>query len=346
MSYGELIAKIEKGILAPLYLFYGGETFLIDDAVERIISKAIEPSNRDFNLEIVKGGETTYQEVVNKAQTLPFIGERRVVIVKDIDEIKAQGVERLLEYCSNPSPSACLVLTAAEIDKRSKLYNTLSKKGIVVEFCNVNEKYAGFWITKKVKESGYRMGDDAKEYLLEVVGSRLQRLNMELEKIFTFKNNDRDITTDDIRLLVEDTKVEAIFTFTDSIGSKDIDGALKLLSKILNQGEMPVKIIGMIARQLRLILLTKTYREKGIPLSELPSKAGFAPFLLKGYLGQAEKYNAIELKESFFKIQEADIRLKSSDIPEKMILQKLVLDLCSNRLGGDRINKVSFPKKT
>jgi DNA polymerase-3 subunit delta len=343
MNYNELTAKIEKGVFVPLYLFYGEETFLIDDAVERIASTAVEPSNRDFNVEIIKGGETTYQEIINKAQTLPFIGERRVVIVKGIDEMKAQGLERLIEYCSNPSPSTCLVFAAAEIDKRSKLYNILSKSGVIVEFNHVNEKYAGVWITKKVKESGFQMNEDAKKYLLDIVGSRLQRLAMELEKIFTFKGNDRNITTDDIKLLVEDTKIETIFTFTDSIGSKDIDGAFKLLSKMLNQGEAAIKIIGMIARQLRLILLTKTYREKGIPLSDLPSKAGFAPFLLKGYLGQAEKYNVRELKESFFKIQEADIRLKSSDIPEKMILEKLVLDLCGSRLGGNRINKMMQP---
>ncbi len=343
MNFNELAAKTEKGIFAPLYLFYGEERFIIDDMAGKIASGAVEPSNRDFNLEIVKGSETTYEEIINKAQTLPFIGSRRVVIVKGIEEMKAEGAERLIEYCSNPSPSTCLVLIASEIDKRSKLYNALSKNGVAVEFGRVNERYAGSWITKKAKESGYGMDDDAKKYLLEIVGSRLQRLSMELEKIFTFKGNDRNITIDDIKLLVEDTKIETIFAFTDFIGSRDADSALKLLNKMLNQGETPVKIIAMIARQLRLILLAKSYRKKGITLSEIPSKAGFAPFLLNGYLGQSEKYTIRELKESFFKIQEADIRLKSSDIREKMVLEKLVLDLCGGRPGGNRINKMMQP---
>ncbi|MBI5750272.1 MAG: DNA polymerase III subunit delta, partial [Nitrospinae bacterium] len=82
MNYIELIKNIEKGWLNPLYLFYGDEGFLIDEAVKKMVSVIVEPSNKDFNLEILRGSETSYAEIINKAQTLPFMGERRAVIVK------------------------------------------------------------------------------------------------------------------------------------------------------------------------------------------------------------------------------------------------------------------------
>src|SRR3989304_8019911 len=140
MNYSELIKNIEKGKIEPLYLFYGEEGFLIDEAVKKIVSVIVEPSNRDFNLEFLRGGETSCEEIISKAQTLPFMGEKRVVIVKDIDEIKASGAERLMEYCSNPSPSTCLIFTANKIDGRNKLHTTLSKNGITVQFNRLTKR--------------------------------------------------------------------------------------------------------------------------------------------------------------------------------------------------------------
>ena len=349
MNYSELIKNIEKGIINPLYLFYGDEGFLIDEAVKKMVSVIVEPSNRDFNLEFLRGGETSCEEIISKAQTLPFMGERRVVIVKGIDEIKASGAERLMEYCSNPSPTTTLILTGHKIDARDKLHNTVSKNGVVVQFKPLYEKDTAGWVMRIVKEAGYRIDNDAKDYLISIVGNNLQRLKNELEKVFTYKGpppshpskgGERGgIKTDDIKLLVEDTKIESIFAFTDSIGSKDINKALRFLEKMISQGEMPEKIISMITRQFRLILLTKVYRERGAASSEIPAKAGFAPFLLEGYLKQAAKYNLIELKDSFYKVQMADVKIKSSDISKRTIIEKLIFELCSGSFYTNRVNQ-------
>lgn len=339
MNYSELIKNIEKGIINPLYLFYGDEGFLIDEAVKKIVSIIVEPSNRDFNLEFLRGGETSCEEIISKAQTLPFMGERRVVIVKGIDEIKASGAERLMEYCSNPSPTTTLILTGHKIDARDKLHNTVSKNGVVVQFKPLYEKDTAGWVMRIVKEAGYRIDNDAKDYLISIVGNNLQRLKNELEKVFTYKGSNKDIKIDDIKLLVEDTKIESIFAFTDSIGSKDINKALRLLEKMIGQGEMPEKIISMITRQFRLILLTKVYRERGAAPSEIPVKAGFAPFLLEGYLKQAAKYTLIELKDSFYKVQMADVKIKSSDISKRMIIENLIFELCSGSFYTNRVNQ-------
>ena len=349
MNYSELIKNIEKGKIEPLYLFYGEEGFLIDEAVKKIVSVIVEPSNRDFNLEFLRGGETSCEEIISKAQTLPFMGERRVVIVKGIDEIKASGAERLMEYCSNPSPTTTLILTGHKIDARDKLHNAVSKNGVVVQFKPLYEKDTAGWVMRIVKEAGYTIDNDAKDYLISIVGNNLQRLKNELEKVFTYKGpppshpskgGERGgIKIDDIKLLVEDTKIESIFAFTDSIGSKDINKALRLLEKMIGQGEMPEKIISMITRQFRLILLTKVYRERGAAPSEIPAKAGFAPFLLEGYLKQAAKYNLIELKDSFYKVQMADVKIKSSDISKRMIIEKLIFELCSGSFYTNRVNQ-------
>lgn len=342
MSYSKLIRDIEKDVIKPLYLLHGEEGFLIDEAVEKIISKAIGFSNRDFNLEILKGSEINCIEIVDKAQTLPFMGDKRVIVVKYIDDMSEIGMNRFLEYCSNPSPTTCLVLIGHETGDKI-LSNTISKKGEVIQFNRLSEGHIINWIGKKVKGAGYMIDDDAKEYLLEIVGNDIKRLNNEIEKIFTFKGyppsppdkggGSGDIKIEDIRLMVEDTKVESIFDFTDSIGSKDIDNAIKLLGKMLNQGEVPVKIISMIARQLRLILLTKVYKGKNIPSSDLPAKAGFKPFLLNRYLSQAEKYSIKELERCFLIIQKTDVKLKSSGISEKILMEKLVFDLCGGSLN-------------
>ena len=94
LKYPELISSLKQGKILPLYLFFGEEEFLIQEAVELIINKVVDPGARDFNFNSLYCRDTPASEIVNLCQTLPFMSEKRLVIAKDIDALQGRATSK------------------------------------------------------------------------------------------------------------------------------------------------------------------------------------------------------------------------------------------------------------
>src|SRR5208283_3698855 len=108
-KYQELITGLKQHKVLSLYLFYGEEEFLIQEAIDLIIKEVVDPVARDFNFNTFFCRDASVSEIVALAQTLPFMSEKRLIIAKEIDVFKAAELEQLIPYLSDPSPSTCLV---------------------------------------------------------------------------------------------------------------------------------------------------------------------------------------------------------------------------------------------
>src|SRR4030065_504803 len=114
MKYAELIRSLNQGKILPLYLFYGEEEFLVQEALDLITKKVVDPGAKDFNFNVLYCRDTSVSELVNLAQTLPFLSEKRLVIAKEIDAFKAVDLVKLAPYLNDPSPSTCLVMVSSQ----------------------------------------------------------------------------------------------------------------------------------------------------------------------------------------------------------------------------------------
>src|ERR1700690_1013979 len=110
LKYHDLISGLKQGKILPLYLFFGEEEFLIQEAVDLVINKVVDPGARDFNFNTLYCKDTSSSALVNLCQTLPFMSKKRLVIAKEIDVFKAADLEELIPYLNDPSPSTCLLL--------------------------------------------------------------------------------------------------------------------------------------------------------------------------------------------------------------------------------------------
>ena len=131
-SYHSLIKELEKGLIAPLYLFYGEETYLIDEVIKKISSLLIDPNLKDFNCRIGYADEENSFNLIDEAKTLPFMGDKRLLVIKNIERLKKGDDEAFIRYCLNPSFSSCVIFIGVEIDKRRKFFHVLSKEGVIV----------------------------------------------------------------------------------------------------------------------------------------------------------------------------------------------------------------------
>jgi DNA polymerase III subunit delta len=172
MTPQEFESSILKGHIPSVCYLYGEEPFLVERSVRILLERAIDSSLKDFNFNVFFGNESKGVDIVDVAQTLPMFAERRAVLVKRAELLKADALENLLPYIKNPNKSTCLVLTGSKIDQRKKFFLELKKHGELVEYKRLyDNKLAGF-IQSEANANGKPIESAAAELLALLIGVR------------------------------------------------------------------------------------------------------------------------------------------------------------------------------
>lgn len=327
MKPEELERAVERGELAPLYLLYGDEPYLVERAVKKLLDRAVDPGFRDFNLNVFYGNECKGDEVFSAAQTLPMFADRRVVLVKKGGDLPAPALEILLPYLQDPSPSTCLILQAEKVDGRKKFFAEFKKRGEAVEFKRPYENQLGPYVRDEVRAAGKRIDAQAAELLAYLVGNNLQELVSQIEKLCIYCGNKEVIGVADVKTIVSDTKVESVFEFTDALGAKEVGRALRMLTTLLGDGEAPLRILGGVARHYRQLWQLREAMDRKVPSSDLAKAAGMNPYFLKKAMEQARNYRRAELVRVFEGMLELDLAFKSGG-RAAALFERFVMETC------------------
>jgi len=327
----ELIQQIESGTTHPVYFLYGEEDFFQRELITALTRRWITPDNRDFNFETFEAKTSTVHEWIGACKTLSFFGGEKLVIVRGLDEVEWEDgkVTPLLDYVSDPVPEACLVLTARKADRKRKVYKALAKLKGAGECTAPREPALIAWLKNRAKESKRTLTAGAARLMVERVGLKPGLLAGELEKVITFAGKVQSIDEQAVMAVVGETRLENVFDLTDALKAKNPVRALSILRNHLEHGEQPVKLLGMIAWQFRLIWEVKHHQTTGTPPSHIAQKMGIAPFQAEQALRYTGKFSEGQLREGFRSLFQADRELKGSGKAPKGILETLVLRLCS-----------------
>jgi DNA polymerase-3 subunit delta len=318
-------SKQNKG-LKPVYLIYGDKK-MIEEALQRLKKRVSAQFDLEFNFDQFTGAGTTASEIVYAASTLPFMSEKRLVVVKDSDKLPAAEAAQLLSYLEKPSETTCLVLVANAVNKASKLYKAVDKVGEIAEY-KLKES-AQTWIKKEFKDNGILVSDAVARYLTHVVGSDLQRLSMEIDKISLYVNSDRITDPSEIEPVVVKSTEISIFDLTDSIGERNTGKAISILHRLLQQKEAPLSILALLSRHFRILLKIKVWVEQGHDnkyiLDHLAGDEGkkLPPFVISKYREQSHNFSVSELEAMFERLLKCDIALKTSSAPAQAVLESI-----------------------
>ena len=126
-AFDEFVQSIPTGAPKEVYLLYGEEDFLVEQALEAVLAATLSPADRQFNLDVVRAGDMDIREVLAMCASFPMMADRRVVVLRDVDSLNARELELLSAYLESPSPTTCLVLIAGSVDMRKKPFHTLRK---------------------------------------------------------------------------------------------------------------------------------------------------------------------------------------------------------------------------
>jgi DNA polymerase-3 subunit delta len=326
-----VIKALDKGCLAPFYLFYGPGEFRMEKLLDRIRASAIPESVRDFNMELFYGGEASPGEIILKAKSMPFMSKNRLIMVRRTELFGKEDLERFLPYLENPSESTCLIFISGRADFSRKFYKEIRARGLDVKFASLKEEEVLPWVKQTAKELGLQIDEDAADYLASIVGNNPRELYGELEKLRLRFSKIKGI--DPVKELVMHSRIYSIFELMEMISTKNCDGSLKALERFLAEGDRrlgPLQVLGMLNRQLRLLWQTKEILMKGGGFGEVADKLGRNRFKARDFMGHAKHWSTEQLQRGVRKLYEADGGLKSGSRP-KPVLEEVIISLCREK---------------
>jgi len=300
----------------------------MEKVLDQVKASLAPEGTRELNLEILYGGEIEPDKVLEHARSLPFLAERRLIIVRRTEAFPAEALSRFLPYFQDPSPSTCLIFVTSRTDFNKPFFKTLRSLGWAVKFEELKDQQVSPWIVKTASEMGFKIDPQAAAYLRDIVGNKTRELYGELEKLSL--RFDGEVGTGQVKESVKNSRIYTIFELMNQIASRNKGASLLVLNRFLEEEdkrEAPLRVIGMLNRQIRLLWRTKPLAEKGADPKDLMKKLGTHYYGALELLKQAKLWEAHELEGALDLLYQADGRIKSGSRP-KPVLENLILSLC------------------
>ncbi|WP_078379634.1 DNA polymerase III subunit delta [Sutcliffiella halmapala] len=338
----EALKKIKAKHFAPIYLLLGTEGFLLKEVRDSIIEHALEVEEHDFNLSFYDMEEQSVDIAIEDAETLPFMGDRRVVVItnpffltgeKNKSKIE-HNTERFLSYIQQAAPYTVLVVQAPyeKLDERKKLVKQLKSIAEVIEAQPLGERDLKLWMKDRAEQSGANLKDDAAEELLKIAGVNLSVLAQEINKMAMYIGaKEQAITVETVKLLAAKSIEHTIFELIEKMVHRKIDEALRIFYELIQNNEEPIKLHALIANQFRLLYQVKDLSEQGYSQQKMAGILRVHPYRVKLAAQQSRYFSREELMRLMKDLAEADYEMKSGKVDKQLAIEMLLLRLAPEK---------------
>jgi DNA polymerase-3 subunit delta len=318
--------------LKPVYLIHGSEELLLERAVRRLKDRLAKVADLDFNMETFDGDSDSADGIVNAANTMPFMSDRRLVIVRGVDKMAAADQGVLADYAKDPAPFTALVLVAAKVNRGSRLYKAIDALGGAAEYAAPKRGEYPAEVTRLFAEHGKQAASEAARALVDAVGRDLRRLDTEVDKVVAYVGEREKVTAADIAAVVTAGAV-TVFEFTDALGSRDTGTAIAKLRRLLESGESVHGMLAMAVRHVRALLGARALMDRRVRVDEMAPMLSMAPWQVRNVVGQAGNFEPRELSCALRDAAAVEAELKSGAVDGAVVLQRWVVSVTA---GGPR----------
>lgn len=275
----EALAFLGKSTkVGPLYVLHGDEAFLKRQVLLALKQRALGPDADDSTVATHAGEKATYSEVMDELATAPFFAPRRLVVIENADPFITR-YRGLLEKKINELPATgVLVLDVKTWASNTRLAKMVDNAATIVCKAPAPYKVAGWCSEWSAAAYGKQLPTNAAQMLVELVGPEMGQLDQELNKLAIYVGERTRIEAADVDKLVGRSRGENIWQIFDALAEGKPGTALRMLDRLFDQGEEPMRILGAFALQLRRLAQAGRIINQGTSLSAALERVGVPPF--------------------------------------------------------------------
>jgi DNA polymerase-3 subunit delta len=335
VSPDKLIERLASGKPIAAVVLLGSDHYLREMCRNKIIEICVPESARDWAVARLSARGAGWDEILGRAQTLPMLAPRQVIIVEEAESVEKLGekardevLAMLGSYFESPAPFTVLLLEAAALDGRQRFFKLLSEHALIAEL-TIGPESASALAAQMAKDLGAEIDREAAAMLADILNGAPSRMRIELEKLAAYTQGRGRITVSDVETLVVAARKNTVWQLTEMLAGRKRAAALAFLDNLLREGEQPAGIVGALAWMYR----------KLIEASDLPAQTngfqaarqlGMRPEAAETAVRQAHRIPKKELLAGLAALAEADSQLKSSNSNPRAMMEFLIVRLTSS----------------
>ena len=320
MNQNELFRNIREGKIAPAYAFLGDEAWLKRRALamlkDALVPEGLEPFNYEFPERLA-----TLAELQAACDTLPYLCEKRLVACV-CDAIFQKEAEGLAAYLSNFPPACCLVLWAG--DGKTKLPAACEDLVTAVAFEPMDAAMMARYLSREAKKSGVDLPVKLAAKLCRMAGMDIVRAENELEKFCAYVRAGHAPGEDELRIVVSPVAEYNVFAMTDLFFAGKRAEGMRLLCMMLDGGEAPLAVCGLLAARFRAMVRAKAMLSGGASAEAAVRSLGGSRYAARKAVDGCGKLSYETLRRAYETLQECDVRVKSGRMPARTALEQAV----------------------
>lgn len=333
----ELKKQWKNGEFKGCYLFYGPEAYLVKN-YEKALTTAILPSGSEMmNHDIFEEKRATAGAIMDAAQTLPFLNEKRLVTVRNSGFFQKGGTkeegEKLVDYLTQLPESTCILFIEEKVEKNNRLYKAVVKNGDAMEFKIPGEKELGTWIKKECVKNGLSIENSVIQFFLQTVENNMESIERELEKLLAYKNNSESIELRDIKEVCTPSLEAKVFDLVRAVAEEKPEKAISIYRNLLLMKESPYMVLSLITRQFRMILTSSLLFEEGLANSQIAEKLEIRDFAVKEYIRQSKRFSREGWKLALEDCLKTDLDIKMGRVADAAAVELLIMKYSSKVLN-------------
>ena len=310
----------------------GKDEYRLSERVSEFRLTVTPPEMSDINTTMLDGNIVTIEELLTSLSTVPFMADRRLVVVEGLLNRLGGSKKDLGEWLNFPDllkdlpPTANLLLIEREPIPSNKLLSTILRLGQVEKFSPLRHRDLLDWINTRCSKLGLDIERTAVALIADSVGSELRLIDSELNKIKTYSRG-RLITREDITLMVPYVRQQNVFRVVDSVIEGRTRDALNASSMLIGLGESPSGIVRMIERQLRFLILAKHLLSRKIPTGDIGKHINLSGYPLQKTLEMERKISQARIMSMHDNLLKSNIRVREGKLTEQESFDLLISEL-------------------
>lgn len=326
-SYSDWTTLCKKGTWPNVIALCGDERALIEEALSTVRTQVLSQGLADFNHDRVSAKTSPTAHIVDAANALPVMADKRLVEVLDAEAISADDAEMIVAYAQSPNPSTVVLLHLQAADGRNKLVKLLDEKGLVYKFEHPTLDQMPAIAMTRARAFGLSLDQEVAHLITMETGASLLLLDRALEKL-ALVAIDGKVTPDDVAEQVAQMALQDAFSLARAVATGDRVRAERHLAELEMAHEVPLRLVGMLSWQLRQVLKARLLIDQGLADREIGKMLSIYGDRLQPILSTARKWRKETHVLRLSRLCQLDRELKSSRATSWLWLEKMVMQLC------------------